>query len=101
MKVSELIEALKAMPQDAEVGHVWDGAYRTDICHVWVARNGKVMTADDDMVVYYTDDRPEGAPTQDEADSWYPGRPAKLNSKKVVWGEECYSRYQGYDGTSV
>ncbi len=70
MKVSELIEQLKGMPQDAKVSHVWDGASRTLIEHVWLARSGEVCTADGGMVVYSDEDRSETAPTSKEKPYW-------------------------------
>jgi hypothetical protein len=70
MIVRKLIEALGAMPQDAEVLHLWDGAPRTGIEHVWLARSGDVMTADDEMVAYDTDARPLDAPTAEEDEYW-------------------------------
>lgn len=63
MKVSELIEALKTMPPDAEVHHLWDGALRTEINYVWLARNGVVGTSDFEQVCYDDDERPAEAPS--------------------------------------
>jgi hypothetical protein len=59
MKVSELIRRLQEMPADAEVGHIWDGEMRTHINVVWLARSGKVATADFDEIVYDARDRPD------------------------------------------
>jgi hypothetical protein len=70
VKVAELIEELKKMPQDAAVMHIWDGGARTEIEWVWLARNGKVMTIDSGMVVYDTDDRPKYAPTKEKEQYW-------------------------------
>lgn len=70
MKVSELIEKLKAMPQDAEVRHLWDGAARTEIKHVWLTREGVVVTADDGEACYNTPDRPADAPTVEQDRYW-------------------------------
>lgn len=76
MTVAELIETLKAMPSDARVFHAWDGAARTEIEHVWVARSGNVITADSGEVVYDTDDRPVTAPTAEQNRYWStPERP--------------------------
>ncbi len=58
MKVKELIESLKQMPQDAYVWHLWDGEARTQIKHVWLAREGRVITADDKQVCYTGKTRP-------------------------------------------
>jgi hypothetical protein len=70
MKVSELIEALRTMPADADVLHLWDGEARTGIEHVWLSRDGNVITADDGMVCYSTGTRPVTAPTSDENKYW-------------------------------
>lgn len=70
MKVRELIEALKAMPEDAEVLHLWDGEARTRIEHVWLDRVGAVITADDAMTCYSTDTRPIDAPTSEDDPYW-------------------------------
>ena len=70
MNVTELIAALQTMPADADVLHLWDGAARSGIKHVWLARNGSVVTADNAEVCYYTDDRPLDAPTSEQAPYW-------------------------------
>lgn len=70
MKVTDLIDALREMPPDAEVWHLWDGALRTEINHVWLARNGKVATADDAAMCYDEESRPESAPTSKEDPHW-------------------------------
>jgi hypothetical protein len=74
MTVRELIERLKVMPLDADVAHLWDGEPRTNIEHVWLSRAGDVVTADNGMVVYSTEARPEDAPTADEGPYWYTPR---------------------------
>ena len=70
MKVRELIEALKQMPPNADVYHIWDGEPRTEINVVYKDRTGRVMTADTNMVCYSTDARPKGAPTEEENPYW-------------------------------
>ena len=70
MKVRELREKLKSMPQDAEVVHIWDGAARTYIEVVYLANNGDVATADFRQVVYEDEDRPIGAPTTKDVLHW-------------------------------
>lgn len=70
MKVSELIEKLKSMPQDAEVYHLWDGRLRTTINVVYESNGGDVVTADHSEVCYDSKDRPKGAPTEDEDPYW-------------------------------
>ena len=52
MKVKDLIQKLKKMPQDAEVMHLWDGRARTSINVVYKAKNGKVITSDFDQMCY-------------------------------------------------
>jgi hypothetical protein len=70
MKVKELIVALSSLPPDANVTHLWDGEARTAINHVWLARNGEVVTADDNMVCYSEGSRPCTAPTQAQDRFW-------------------------------
>lgn len=70
MKAEQLIEALKDMPQDAEVWHLWDGEARTMIEHVWLSKDGKVITADSGEVCYSTDARPIDAPTALQSPYW-------------------------------
>lgn len=70
MKVKELIEKLKEMPQDTEVWHLWDGSARTKIEHIWEARGGKVITADRGEVCYYDEYRPKDAPLKKEDPYW-------------------------------
>lgn len=43
MKVSELIAVLQALPQDAEVGYIWDGGDRSDADYAYLARSGRVL----------------------------------------------------------
>ena len=70
MKVKDLIAALKEMPADAEVLHLWDGEPRTGIEYVWVSRGGNVITSDYGMVCYSTEDRPHDSPTSEENRYW-------------------------------
>ena len=70
MKVSQLIEQLKGMPQDAKVSHIWDGAARTNIEHIWLSNCGEVCTADGEMRVGYDEDRPVAGPTCEEEPYW-------------------------------
>lgn len=71
MTVAELIEALRLMPQDATVWHVWDGGPRTEIQFVWTARVGnRVITADVSENCYDDDDRPANAPTERQSPYW-------------------------------
>jgi len=70
VKVKELIAKLKEMPQEMEVWHVWDGEARTQLKHVWISRNGKVITADDGESVYSTESRPEGEGIDGDYHGW-------------------------------
>jgi hypothetical protein len=70
VKVCDLIAALSEMPPTAEVWHLWDGEARTQIEHVWLARSGAVVTADNREVAYSTEDRPESAPTEEQDQYW-------------------------------
>lgn len=79
MKVSELIEKLIEMPQDAEVLHLWDGSPRTSIEVVYLSKNGDVITADYNMVCYYDDARPIGAPNDKEDKYWKTERGPKTD----------------------
>lgn len=70
MKVSELIQQLQRMPQDATVLHLWDGEARTEINVVYESKNGDVITADFDMACYSTSSRPIDAPTSQDMPIW-------------------------------
>lgn len=70
MKVGQLIAELNKMPPDAEVSHLWDGALRTSIEVVYLAKNGEVVTADYSQVCYRTEERPIAAPAADENKYW-------------------------------
>ena len=71
MKVQDLIEVLKTMPQDAYVLHLWDGAPRTAIEHVWLSRDGIVITADCGEHCHSEEDLPVGAVTDGPHRLWY------------------------------
>lgn len=70
MRVRELIEALRGMPQDADVWYLYDGAARgsADVCYL--ARSGEVMLGFEEAVVYYDEDRPADAPSVADAPYW-------------------------------
>ena len=70
MKVRALIEALKSMPPDADVTHLWDGEPRTAVEIVYLARGGFVVTSDFDMVCYSEESRPKDAPTEKDDPYW-------------------------------
>jgi hypothetical protein len=71
VKVSELIEALRAMPQDSDVWCLWDGGLRTEAAIVYLARCGCVALADYAEVCYGDEDRPVDAPSAAEEKYWY------------------------------
>lgn len=75
MTVGQVIEALKKMPPDADVLHLWDGEARTSIEVIWLAKAGYVVTSDLEHVCYSTEARPEGAPDNKEAPDWYSSDP--------------------------
>lgn len=65
MKVSELIDALKRLPADADVTLLWDGEARSEAEFAWLARGWYVVLSDADEVVYEEVDRPENAPNEE------------------------------------
>ena len=72
MKSHELANILLGLP-DLEVHHVWDGAARTCIRVVWLAKGGFIATADSGEIVYDDEDRPMDAPTKEEDKYWNTG----------------------------
>lgn len=82
MTVAKLIEELSRMPADCEVWHLWDGESRTQIQHVWLARNNTVVTADHGEVCYGLDDRPLLAPTPAEEPYWSTPGAEETGAKK-------------------
>lgn len=62
--VASLIAQLQAMPPDATVSYLWDGAPRSDANLVWLARSGTVIIADYGDVCYDLEDRPTDAPDE-------------------------------------
>lgn len=70
MQVKQLIALLQEMPQEADVGCVYDGAIRTPVEAVWLARSGEVALAGIGDSVYSTRDRPESAPTKETEPYW-------------------------------
>ena len=61
---------LQLLPQDAEVRAVYDGAAGIEVDAVWLSREGSVLLADVGDVIYYEEDRPTGAPTENEDRYW-------------------------------
>ena len=80
MKIREIIKALEGMPQDAEMGHLWDGAVRSDVEVIYLAQSGIVVGAPKDEPAYYDEDRPVGAPTSEEHRYWKAGDVAQSTS---------------------
>lgn len=73
MKVSELIMLLADLPQDAEVGYIYDGASRGDFTGAWLARSGDVcLIGNEEQNVMYDEDRPAWAPTVEQERYWSP-----------------------------
>lgn len=70
MIVKELIAELSKMPPDAKVGYVWDGAARSWVDNVWLARSGDVLLAYGGAEVYNTEDRPPSAPVSEDKRYW-------------------------------
>jgi hypothetical protein len=61
MKVKELINKLKGMPQDADVWQLWHGDARSEIKLVWLSRDGRVMASDTNEICQTDEVRPAGA----------------------------------------
>ncbi|HYG84510.1 MAG TPA: hypothetical protein VD907_06580 [Verrucomicrobiae bacterium] len=71
MKVSELIKELKKLPQDKEVGLLYDGEVRLNAGVVYESNGGKIVIADCNEVVYSDLSRPIGAPSAKDRSYWY------------------------------
>jgi hypothetical protein len=63
MRVDQLIALLQAMPQDANVFNIWDGAPRTAPELVWLSRKGDVMLCDYREPVYEEGFQPIDVPS--------------------------------------
>ena len=74
MKVKDLITALQAMPQDADTWHLWDGEARTEIEHVWLSKDGNVITADCNEPCYSTETQPAEATASGKFGFWHTTR---------------------------
>ena len=70
MKVSELIDKLKCMNQDANVSHLWDGELRTNINLVYMGKTGECVTSDYDERAYSNSGRPLDAPDAETDRFW-------------------------------
>lgn len=71
MTVGELIKKLSALPQSAEVMHLWDGECRTTIQHVYLSKTGVCVTADNYEPAYSNEGRPVNAPSVKEKKVWH------------------------------
>lgn len=60
MKVNELIELLKTMPQDASLGYVWDGGVRGKFDIVYLSNDNNVVCADNGEYVSDDEECPKG-----------------------------------------
>lgn len=69
MKVKDAQALLATMPPDADMKSVWHGEARSEVCHIWLARSGDVILADQDEPVHLVEDRPVDAPSE-EGSSW-------------------------------
>lgn len=70
MKKSQLIKLLELMP-DSEVQVLFNGIVKIPVETVYLARNGIIVLAEKNSVVYETDDRPIEAPDGNEQTYWY------------------------------
>lgn len=70
MTASELIDALKALPPEARVMSLWDGAARSCVCVAYLAQSGAIVLADHGDVVYHNRDRPATAPDAGQDAYW-------------------------------
>lgn len=70
LTIKEIIDILKTMPQDAEMGCLWDGACRSTVDGIYLAKSGVVVGAPYEEPAYYDEDRPEGAPLEKD-DPYY------------------------------
>lgn len=77
MKVKDALKLLSQMPPDAELRYLWDGEARSVVRHVWMARNGDVILADQDEPVQVVDERPANAPGEEDSSWSTPWRPNK------------------------
>lgn len=66
MTVKEIRKELKKLPQEVEVGCLWDGAVRSSVDGVYLSQSGLVVFAEGGEPAYYDKDRPKGAPTEEE-----------------------------------
>ena len=70
MNVAQAIKILNTLPANAPLHHLWDGALRTEIEHIYLGKTGKVVTADWGENSYEDDGRPVDAPSSEEDRYW-------------------------------
>jgi|GEM_PF-1450897 len=70
MKIKEIIEVLKLMPQDKKVKFVWDGAPHSEIECIYISNSGDIIAAPLDEEVSDYEDRPIGAPPFNSQECW-------------------------------
>lgn len=69
MTVKELIEDLKDMPFDSEVGFVFDdNLYIPDL--TWLSKGKQVILGNHSQVIYNDEYRPQWAPDSEEKEYW-------------------------------
>jgi len=69
MKVKDAQALLSTMPPDADMHYAWHGEARSAVCHIWLARNGNVIIADQDEAMDVVEERPVDAP-REEGSHW-------------------------------
>lgn len=70
MIVSELIHLLQQQDPNDSIMVVYDGLPRMIPCKVWKSAEGQTLIADDEMVIYNTEDRPVYAPSTEQEAFW-------------------------------
>lgn len=60
------------MPQEAKMGHLWDGAVRSMVETIYLSKGGVVVGAPADEPAYYDTDRPNNAPLASIDPYWCP-----------------------------
>lgn len=65
MKIKEIIEILKQMPQEEELNILYDGAMRARIDKIWISITNHVIVGNNSEYIYDYDDRPLKSPKVD------------------------------------
>lgn len=66
MTVSQLIECLEKLPQNAEIGVIYDGAMRMGVDTAFLTKDNSVALYEFGDMIYYDNNRPKSAPTEQE-----------------------------------